>query len=106
MKSRTKQINIFNNAPRLIKCIANTHDYLGDGRPIKEADLEVGRIYHLVKADKKPYGEMVQVEEVVSDKGFQAYLFEEMEEYDEDVYRKAQIDWLKDNLDEANGAGL
>lgn len=94
----TKDVNVFDHKRRCIKCIANEHDYLGDGTIKKEDQLEVGRVYRMVRAEADASGERVYLEEVPSNFGFQAYLFEELEEYDRAVYDKQAMEWLMDTL--------
>lgn len=94
----TKDVNVFNHKRRCIKCIANEHDYLGDGAALKENQLEVGKVYHMVRAEANATGEKVYLEEVPSNFGFQSYLFEEIEEYDRAIYDKQATEWLMDIL--------
>jgi len=95
----TKNVNVFDHKRRCIKCIANEHDYLGDGMIKKEDQLEIGRVYRMVRAEADATGERVYLEEVPCNFGFQAYLFEELEEYDRAVYDKQATEWLMDTLD-------
>lgn len=46
------------------------------------------------------YGSMVYVEEVPSNCGFQAYLFEKLEEHDAKVLEDNYAQWLGDKLEE------
>ena len=85
----TKTVNVYCSQRRQIRCIANEHDYLGDGTKKKEP-LEVGKLYTLERAERQSYGEMVFIKELPSNWGFQAYLFEEIEEYDEEILHKAR----------------
>lgn len=94
----TKNVNVFDHKRRCIKCIANEHDYLGDGTIKKEDQLEVGRVYRMVRAEADAGGEKVYLEEVPSNFGFQSYLFEEIEEYDRAIYDKQATEWLMDIL--------
>ncbi|MBR4587278.1 MAG: helix-turn-helix transcriptional regulator [Lachnospiraceae bacterium] len=94
----TKDVNVFDHKRRCIKCIANEHDYLGDGTSLKENQLEVGKVYHMVRAEANATGEKVYLEEVPSNFGFQAYLFEELEEYDRAIYDRLAVEWFMDTL--------
>lgn len=53
---QTKKVNVFKPSKRKILCIANEHDYLGDGTIIREEELEVGRQYTFVRGEVMPYG--------------------------------------------------
>ena len=53
---QTKNVNIFNQEKRRILCIANEHDYLGDGTIIHEEELKVGKQYTFVKGEVHPNG--------------------------------------------------
>ena len=94
----TKTVNIFDQTPREIRCIANEHDYLGDGTTIVENELEVGKTYTFIKGSAMAYGNMVFLREVPSRFGFQAYLFEELEVYDEEEYLREYLKWLVSQL--------
>ena len=94
----TKTVNVFDLKPRRIKCIANEHDYLGNGAMIREENLEPGKIYFMERASAEPYGEMVYLKEIPNDWGFQAYLFEELQEYDENILINNRRQWLLDKL--------
>lgn len=94
----TKRINVYDNTPRIIRCIANEHDYLGNGKIFHEDRLNVGQLYHLIDSDMKSIGEVVFLKEVPSRFGFQAYLFEEMEEYDDKIYKAGAYDWFQKNV--------
>lgn len=98
----TKEINIFNPAKRNVKCIANQFDYLGTGDIFTEDMLEVGKIYTMIKGERKPFGCMVYLEEVESERGFQHYLFEETESYNRTILEKANIEYIKKILTEDN----
>ncbi|MCR4814784.1 MAG: hypothetical protein K5879_08150 [Lachnospiraceae bacterium] len=102
---QTKLINIFNQERRSIKCIARTHDYLGIGEPITEAELEVGKLYTYIGGVKECYGNMVFLEELPKEYGYQAYLFEELEAYDEDILHNEEMEWLIKALKEARASG-
>ena len=93
----TKAVNVYFPRRRQIRCVANEHDYLGDGKKIKEP-LEVGKLYTLERAERQSYGEMVFIKELQSNWGFLAYLFEELEEYDEEILRKARERELENAL--------
>lgn len=99
MGNLTKNVNVFNQAQRKIRCIAREHDYLGDGTKVVEEDLEVGKIYSFVRGRAEAYGSMVFLKEVPSRFGFQSYLFEEMEAYDEETVLKESRKWLMEQLD-------
>ena len=45
---KTRNVNVFDQTERKIKCIEKTHDYLGDGNPITEEDLEIGKLYTFI----------------------------------------------------------
>ncbi len=90
----TKKINVFDQTHRKIKCIEKTHDYLGDGNPITEEELEIGRIYNYVGGSAESYGNMVYLQEIPSKYGYQSYLFEELESYDEAILIREQERWL------------
>ena len=95
----TQKVNVFNQTQRKIRCIAREHDYLGTGTMVVEEDLEVGKIYSFVRGRAEAYGSMVFLKEVPSRFGFQAYLFEEMEAYDEETVLKESRKWLMEQLD-------
>ena len=95
----TKKVNVFDQTPRRIRCIERIHDYLGDGDPITEDRLEIGKLYSFAGGSAECYGNMVYLEEVPSRYGFQAYLFEELEPYDETVLLQEQKNWLISALD-------
>ena len=90
MSEVTTLVNIFNQTERRIRCIANEHDYLGDGTVFKEEELEVGREYTYIRGEAKSYGMMVHLAEVEEGHGygFQSYLFEEVEPYDKVILKK------------------
>ena len=98
---QTKKVNVFEPSKRKVRCIANEHDYLGDGTIIREDELEVGRQYTFVKGEAMPYGSMVHLEELPCKYGYQAYLFEELQPYDEGVLVSNYKAWLREKLDEA-----
>ena len=56
---KTKRVNVFDQTVRQIKCIEKTHDYLGDGNPITEEGLEIGKLYTFRGGSAERYGEMV-----------------------------------------------
>ena len=93
----TKAVNVYYPRQRQIRCVANEHDYLGDGKKIKEP-LKVGKLYTLERAERQSYGEMVFIKELPSNWGFQAYLFEELEEYNEEILRNARERALENAL--------
>ncbi len=96
MAEQTKLVNIFNQKERKIVCIANEHDYLGDGTMFKEEKLEVGKEYTFIGGEAQSYGLMVHLKEVeeVNNYGFQSYLFEEIEPYDKEEFCTLYRDWL------------
>ncbi|MCH5259582.1 MAG: hypothetical protein J1F18_07510 [Lachnospiraceae bacterium] len=67
---QTKKVNVFEPSKRKVLCIANEHDYLGDGTIIREDELEVGRQYTFVKGEAMPYGSMVHLEELPCKYGY------------------------------------
>lgn len=69
-----KRFNIFNRNKRKIKCVAKYHTMYGDGD-----ELEVGKIYTLVRLDVHQYNTDVYIEEI-PDKPFNSVFFEEIEE--------------------------
>ena len=99
----TKRVNIFNQTVREIRCIASEHDYLGDGELFVEEDLEVGKLYTMIHGRTKSYGRMVFLKELPSRFGYQAYLFEELEPYDEDLYFAKSREWLIKELKKGEG---
>lgn len=96
----TKKINMFEQNKRQIRCIANEHDYLGDGTIFHEKELEVGKLYTAIKFEIKSYGSMVYLEEVPSKCGFQDYLFEELEEHNAKLLEDNYAQWLTNKLTE------
>ena len=95
---KTRNVNVFDQTERKIKCIEKTHDYLGDGNPITEEDLEIGKLYTFIGGSAESYGNMVYLEELPSKYGYQSYLFEEQFEYDEAIILQEQEDWLLNEL--------
>lgn len=79
----------------------NEMDYLGDASIWKEEKLVVGELYTLIEASKEAYGSVVYIKEVPSTMGIQASLFEELEEYDEDILKEKAENWLEQKLGEA-----
>lgn len=77
------QINVFKQLKRKILCIANEHDDQGDGTIIHGDKLEVGKQYTFGKGEMMSYGAMVHLEELPCEYGYQAFLFEELQSYDE-----------------------
>lgn len=96
---RTKSVNVFDQTPRQIRCIEKTHDYLGDGNPVTEEELEIGKLYSYVGGSAERYGSMVYLEELPSRYGYQSYLFEELFPYDEAVLLQAHEKWLLSELE-------
>ena len=90
----TKKVNVFDQTTRQIRCIEKTHDYLGNGNPITEEELEIGKLYTFVAGSAESYGSMVYLKELPSRYGYQSYLFEELEPYDETVLMQEQKQWL------------
>lgn len=80
----TKHINVFDQTPRRIRCIRKVHDYIGDGTSVTEEALELGHLYTFVRGICESYGSLVFLKEVPNRMGFQAYLFEELEEHGEE----------------------
>lgn len=97
----TKEINIFNKKKRAIRCIANEFDYLGDGELFHEDMLEVGKIYTMVDGKREVFGHMVFIAEVDSNCGFQSCLFEEINEYDDSLLIRNEMQWIADCLKES-----
>lgn len=91
---------MFEQNKRQIRCIANEHDYLGDGTIFHEKELEVGKLYTAIKFEIKSYGSMVYLEEVPSKCGFQDYLFEELEEHNAKLLEDNYAQWLTNKLTE------
>ena len=98
---QTKNVNIFNQEKRRILCIANEHDYLGDGTIIHEEELKVGKQYTFVKGEAQSYGLMVHLDELPCKYGYQSYLFEEIQPYDAQILEKEYNNWLAEKLDES-----
>ena len=100
MSGFTTLVNIFDQTERRIRCIANEHDYLGDGTVFKEEILEVGKEYTYIKGEAQSYGMMVHLAEVEEEHGhgFQSYLFEEIKPYDKDILMKEYGTWLLSEL--------
>lgn len=95
---KTRNVNVFDQTVRQIKCIEKTHDYLGNGNPITEEDLEIGKLYTFIGGSAESYGNMVYLEELPSKYGYQSYLFEEQFEYDEAIILQEQGNWLHNEL--------
>ena len=95
---KTKKVNAFDRIRRQIRCIEKTHDYLGNGNPITEEDLEIGKLYTFIEGSAESYGNMVYLEEIPSKYGYQSYLFEELFEYDEAILLSEQRNWLMNEL--------
>lgn len=100
MNHQTKKVNIFNQEKRKILCIANQHDYLGDGTIFHEKELQVGKQYTFIKGERMVYGLMVHLEELPCKCGYQSYLFEELQPYDLQILVKECNNWLKKKLEE------
>lgn len=95
---KTRNVNVFDQTVRQIKCVEKTHDYLGDGNPITDADLEIGKLYTFIGGSAESYGNMVYLEELPSKYGYQSYFFEEQFEYDEAIILQEQVNWLHSEL--------
>ena len=95
----TKSVNVFDQTSRQIRCIKKTHDYLGDGTLITEEELEEGKLYTFFGGSAESYGNMVFLEELLSEYGYQSYLFEELESYDESILLHEQEKWLSSMLE-------
>ena len=96
---QTSRVNVFDQTIRKIRCIEKIHDYLGDGNPITEEELEIGKLYTFAGGSAESYGNMVYLEELPSKYGYQSYLFEEIFSYDETILIQAQKDWLFTELE-------
>ena len=99
--AQTKMIDVFNQNKRQIRCVANEHDYLGNGQLVHEDDLEVNKLYTMMRGEVMSYGSMVHLLEIPSEYGFQSYLFEELISYEDKQLKKKYSEWLKNALDEA-----
>lgn len=95
----TKAVNVFDQMRRQIRCVKKTHDYFGDGDLITEEELEEGKLYTLTGGAAESYGNMVYLEELPSEYGYQSYLFEEIEPYDETILFREQERWLTSMLE-------
>lgn len=85
----TKRINPFNKVSRKIRCIENTHDFLGDGNYKIEKELEVGKEYTFMpRCGGRSIGTFIHIKELPNRFGYPEYLFEELEPYDEDILRE------------------
>ena len=98
---KTKKVNVFDPTLRQIRCIEKIHDYLGDGNLMMEEELEVGKLYSYVGGSAESYGNMVYLDELPSRYGYQSYLFEELDSYDEAILFQAQKEWLISKLKKA-----
>ena len=95
----TKSVNVFDQTVRQIRCIKKTQDYLGNGTLFTEEELEEGRLYTFAGGSAESYGNMVFLEELPSEYGYQSYLFEELEPYDESILLQEQEKWLSSMLE-------
>ena len=95
----TKSVNVFDQTVRQVRCIKKTYDYLGDGSLFTEEELEEGRLYTFTGGSAESYGNMVFLEELPSEYGYQSYLFEELEPYDEAILLHEQEKWLSSMLE-------
>ena len=93
-------MNVFDQTVRQIRCIEKKHDYLGNGMIFTENELEVGRLYTFIHGSAESYGNMVHLKELPNRCGYQSYLFEELDPYDEDVLISKQREWLGHMLEE------
>ncbi|MCH5267654.1 MAG: hypothetical protein J1E62_04845 [Lachnospiraceae bacterium] len=98
---QTRKINVFNQSKRKILCISNEHDYLGDGTIIHKEKFEVGKQYTFAKGEMMAYGAIVHLEELPSKYGYQAYLFEELQPYDEKILENKFREWVETKLNKA-----
>ena len=96
--NQTKRVNIFDQTVREIRCIAKEHDYLGTGELFVEEELEVGKIYTMLRG-RAGYGNMVFLKELPAKYGYQSYLFEELKPYDEEIIIRKNREWLLAELD-------
>ena len=96
---KTSRVNVFDQRVRQIRCVKKTHDYFGDGDLITEEELEEGKLYTLTGGAAESYGNMVYLEELPSEYGYQSYLFEEIEPYDETILFREQEKWLSSMLE-------
>ena len=71
---------------------------MGDGNPAIEEELEEGKLYTFTGGSVESYGNMVYLEELPSEYGYQSYLFEELEPYDETILFREQENWLSSML--------
>ena len=101
MSKQTKKVNIFNQEKRRVLCIANEHDYLGDGTIFHEEKLQVGKQYTFVKGEARCYGLMVHLDELPCKYGYQSYLFEELQPYDAKIFEREYNNWLKQKLEKS-----
>lgn len=99
--THTRKINVFDQSKRKVICITNEHDYLGDGTIIHEDKLEVGKQYTFEKGEMMSYGAMVHLEELPCKYGYQAYLFEELQSYEEKILKDNYMKWLEEQLNKA-----
>lgn len=97
-KMETRKINVFSQSKRKILCIANERDYLGDGTILHKEKLEIGKQYTFARGEMMAYGAMVHLEELPSKYGYQAYLFEELQPYDEQILENKFRKWLEAKL--------
>ena len=95
----TKNVNVFDQTHRRIRCVKKTYDYLGDGNLFTEEKLEEGKLYTFIGGVAESYGNMVFLEELPSEYGYQSYLFEELEPYDESILLHEQEKWLSSILE-------
>ena len=98
---KTKKVNVFDKTPRQIRCTEKIHDYFGDGNLVTEEELEIGKLYSYVGGSAESYGNMVYLDELPSRYGYQSYLFEELDSYDEAILFQAQKEWLISELKKA-----
>lgn len=104
MSKQTKKVNIFNQEKRRVLCIANEHDYLGDGTIFHEEELQVGKQYTFIKGEARAYGLMVHLDELPRECGYHSHLFEELQPYDAKTLEREYNNWIKEKLDESEKA--
>lgn len=97
----TKSIRFWDNDHGIVVCVANEHNYIGDGTIFYEKELEVGKEYHLIEVvQSMAIGDLVRLEEFPEHAGFQKYLFEEKEAIDVETYTKYCRNRLREALEE------
>jgi len=94
----TKEINVYQQQERKIRCIGNRYDYTGDGSAVKTEPIIPGKEYTFLRGERQSYGEMVHIAEIPKLYGFPEELFEETEAYETDVLKQARENWLVSEL--------